>query len=232
MFSGDTFAFQLVSEHHVSMNRWCLSPLMVSFIIGGSGCFLGPDSTGLWSDINVVEYDLLPDIPSGEPHPYWDKFVQSIEFSYSEMAINGQIIAADGQVCDVSPCVDDYDSYRMIGNSLWNLCPPASCMLYMARIRNDSLLIPTSRGWVELFAPYNSPEKAAAMVRRTGYHWHADDATTGLIKERSFGYELIVLRGNLCGGDVLQYQILVDLSGVIDTLRSRLYEKGDPNCAS
>ena len=82
-----------------------------------------------------------------------------------------------------------------------------------------------------LFAPFDTPERAAAYVRLMGFYWRADDATTGLATERPSGHEFIVLSGSTCGGDVRRYQILVDGSGVVDTLRSRLYEKGDANCA-
>ncbi len=206
-------------------------PLLVGLLIGASGCFLGPDSTGLWSDVDIAEYDRLPIIPSDEPHPYWDAFVASDEYSYSEMAVDDRIIAADGQVCTVSPCADDYQSYRTMQNGLWMLCPPLGCWLYLARIRNDTLLLQTrGHDWVELFAPYNSREKVAAVVRRTGYHWLSDDSTTGLIKDLGDAYELIVLRGITCGGDVRRYQIVVDAFGTIDTLRSKLYEQGDSNC--
>ena len=213
------------------MNGCCAFPLLVGLLIGASGCFLVPDYTGLWSDVDVAEYDRLPIIPSDEPHPYWDAFVTSDEYSYSEMAVDDRIIAADGQVCTVSPCADDYQSYRTMQNALWMLCPPVGCWLYLARIRNDTLFLQTrDHDWVELFAPYNSREKGAAVVRRTGYHWLSDDSTTGLIKDLGDAYELIVLRGITCGGDVRRYQIVVDAFGTIDTLRSKLYEKGDPNC--
>jgi hypothetical protein len=206
---------------------------LAALLAAASACFLAPDGDVLWLDVDVADYDVLPVLRTDAPHPYWDAFVASDEYSYSEMAVDDRIIAAHGTICTAGPCAEDYATYRVRQNAMWMLCPPAGCWLYMARVRDDTLFVAIrDRDWVTLFAPYDSRERAAALIRLRGYHWRADDATTGLIHDRAGGYDFIVLRGNTCGGDVRRYQVTLSTSGVLDTLRSQLYEKGNPNCAS
>ena len=63
-----------------------------------AACLFEPD-TGIWPDVNLEEYSVLPLFRAGEPHAYWDAFLASTEYSYSEMAVDSQIVVSAGQLC-------------------------------------------------------------------------------------------------------------------------------------
>lgn len=146
------------------------------------GCFLAPDSTGLWSDIDLAEYDHLGYASRAAPNQYYDAFVESGVYDYSElggrqegdpgMVADFGLLASYGTLCTTGECLQRYEEYkRDDDNILTDLCVPFGCNLFAARIRNDSLFIGRQRDrlanvagavyqdWLELFQPFGTRKR-------------------------------------------------------------------------
>lgn len=206
---------------------------LLSFIfLTGCGLFDSSDTGNIWFDVDVSKYDHLEYANSIHPNQYYDAFVESGEYDYSELAFYDTILAHYGNLCESDSCLAAYHSYQDSLNPLiQNMCHPGNCNLYAVRIRNDSLFIPRNKTELfSLFKPFNTIEKAAAVAMLNFYWWNPNENTTNLIRPIANGFELIVLTGNGCPSDIRYVQLEINYDGEIKVLRTKLKERGNPNC--
>lgn len=197
--------------------------ILISFSLNSCALF----EWALWKDIDTDDYKAMPSLSCETGIlPYLTKVISSRPNAYSEIRIGNDKRITFGEFqenCHSKKCQQDYlasmdttsDGFSAI------LALPLILDVKSVYIKNEKVASPkTMEKFTSIYKPFDSREKAAALLAINNYYWDFDEFP-GLIKSIEDGFEAIVISGTYCGG--YNYcHVKINYSGEIIILREKM----------